>query len=231
MFHNKTFSGLLDREGRKRVCDLEFVECVFNSCSFSMPAHLLKRSHASHLKFVHCVAVNCDVGPAIIEDVTVDGLATNDPLILWSPFLTHVVLKGRIGEVKINSIPSVTHRSPDVVTAFANARTAHYAEVDWALDISDAAFDACDISGIPAAVIRRNRDTQVVVTREKALDTRWRARVPDWNSYWVDIVDLFLSEGDNDVVLVAPARGSRTRRQQLVDGLSNLRDLGVAEPE
>ena len=69
----------------------------------------------------------------------------------------------------------------------------------------------------------------MVVTRKQALSSGWREKLSPWNDYWPMIIDLFLEDGFEDTVLVAPKRKKNFTR--LRDGLMELRDLGVAESE
>lgn len=231
MFSNRKYEQLFDRDSARVIAEAEFVECVFDNCAFSLTQHLLRRSTVRNVTFTDCVAINCRVGPAIIEDVTIDGFDTKDIFLAWSPFLQHVVLKGRIGTIKINSAPSFVETSQGVIDAFQVARDRYYESVDWALDISEAVFKDFSARGIPASLIRRDPYSQVVVTKAKASQRDWRARVPAWNTYWVDLIDMFLEREDDDHVLVAPKGIPKKRYTKLVDGLRNLQELGVAEPD
>ncbi|MDQ3281375.1 MAG: pentapeptide repeat-containing protein [Acidobacteriota bacterium] len=222
----------MDRDGARLIADSDFADCTFDNCAFSLTQDLLRRSTIRNVTFTNTIALNCNVGPAIIEDVSVDGLETGDILLAWSPFLKHVVFKARMGTIKINNVPAVANTSADIVDAFSMARREFYGDVDWALDISEAVFRDFTTRGIPASLIRRDPATQVVVRREKAERQEWRTRVSPSASYWLDVIDIFLArEGDDDHVLVAPKAIPRKRHLDLVHGLRQLQDLGIAEPD
>jgi hypothetical protein len=125
-----------------------------------------------------------------------------------------------------NVYPAGVKRSYQSVIASSNKE--FYSSIDWALDISQAAFFEADLRGVPARLIRRDKETQVVVTREKALQGAWREIDLD-NTYWRTSLELFLRRGDDDVVLVAP-RADATYKI-LLRGLMRLREAGVAEPD
>jgi hypothetical protein len=76
-------------------------------------------------------------------------------------------------------------------------------------------------------LIRRDPETQVVVTREKAIEGAWR-NLDLSKTWWATSLEFFVKRGDADVVLVAPKRDRKFR--DLLDGLKALRDAGVAEP-
>jgi len=85
-----------------------------------------------------------------------------------------------------------------------------------------------DIRGIPAHLIRRDPETQIVVKRENALEGKWRALDLE-NTYWQVAIDFMLEREDPDVVLVAPKRARNFK--DLLRGLQLLREAGVAEPD
>jgi hypothetical protein len=103
-----------------------------------------------------------------------------------------------------------------------------YASVDWALDISEAEFREADIRCIPATLIRRDPKTQAVVTREKAMEGRWRS-LDLSKTWWAEQIQHMLDRDcAPDTILVAPKRNHRFN--DLVDGIRRLREAGVAEP-
>ena len=74
--------------------------------------------------------------------------------------------------------------------------------------------------------------TQVVVRRKNLARCGWRKKVAPWNRYWVDIIDvIFEDDPPDDAVLVAPKAVRKTKLQQMIDGLNDLRDIGVADPD
>jgi hypothetical protein len=111
--------------------------------------------------------------------------------------------------------------------AFDEANANYYANVDWALDISEARFEEGEIQRVPAKLIMRDPETQIIITREKALKGVWK-QLDLSKTHWATSIEFFLERGDEDVVLVAPKR--HPKYPQLLDGLKMLRDAGVAEP-
>lgn len=87
----------------------------------------------------------------------------------------NVALRGKIGDIAashlVGASASVAERQP----AFAEANAAYYANVDWALDISQAVFASePDLRGVPGSLVRRDPETQVLVTRERVLRGSWK---------------------------------------------------------
>lgn len=226
----RTFDRQIDRGSSVRLTDLEICECTFQFCALSLTQSMMRRSIVTGVRLTNCVAINCTIGPAVVDDVLIDGLKTLDLLICWSPFLRHVVLRGKVGTIKVNAAPGV-EASDETLEQFALARADFYAATDWALDITEAEFTELSIRGIPSRVVRRDTRDQVVVTRQKAADPSWRSRVRPGNTYWPYLLDLFLESDEDEVVLVAPRATRKKKYTELLDGLKNLRDIGVAEPD
>jgi hypothetical protein len=97
-----------------------------------------------------------------------------------------------------------------------------------AADISQGEFEECEIQSIPAKLVRRDPETQVIVTRAKAARGEWR-KLDLSKTHWGVSLNFFLNRGDQDIVLVAPKRDKKF--SVLLDGLRMLRDAGVAEPD
>jgi hypothetical protein len=182
------------------------------------------------VRLIRCNANGCDIGPAVFRNVSVDSLATNDLLIVWGALFERVTLSGELGKLKINTFVHHVDRSEATQLPFDRFRKEFYASVDWALDISRARFKEFDLRGIPAHLIRRDPESQVVVRRERALDLEWHERVSKWNTLWPFMIKLFLRDGDADTVLVAPLAAEKKKRDALLAGLKELRAIGVADP-
>ena len=117
---------------------------------------------------------------------------------------------------------------PKEQAAFDKANGEYYKTVDWALDITEGRFYECELQRVPARLIKRDSETQVIITREKALLGEWK-KLDLSKTHWATSIEFFLERGDPDVVLVAPKRHSKY--PDLLDGLKMLRDAGVAEPD
>lgn len=229
-YRSQTFRKLFDRDSGALFTDMVFENCTFDWCGLSLTKEVNLRSTVRNIRLASC-SVNCLVGPAVFEDVTVDGLATSNLLILWCPLFKHVTLKGKIGNIKVNLHVDGMDHSLEMQRPFDLARTQFYETVDWALDISQAQFKEFDLQGVPARLIRRDPATQVVVTREKALRPGWREQLSSSNTLWPFVIDLFLQDGEPDRVLVAPKGKSKRRFTSILEGLNELRQVGVAEPD
>lgn len=227
-YENRVFHSLFDRGEGATVHDLRLVNCNFVWCGLSLTRQIEQRATVRHVELVNCRANECGIGPAILEDVIVNNLQIDDLLILWGTLFHRVTIRGRIGKIKINQEVHATDWSEATQAPFDRFRGEFYDSIDWALDICGARFKEFGIRGVPAGLIRRDPESQVVVTRERALQRDWRDRLSKDNRLWPFAIDMFLSDGDEDVVLVAPLDAPKRKRDTLLRQLQELRDVGVA---
>jgi hypothetical protein len=228
IYKEQTFRSFYDRNSGKTYSDLEFHRCHFISLCISITRKPQRRSTVRNVKFYNFDVRGCALDSAIVEDVLVDGLKTNGIFKTWGAVFKHVVLKGRIEGVMISPAIRSGVAKPKEQRAFDEANAAYYEGVDWALDIRDSIFQVvCDIRDVPARLVKRDPETQVVIKREKALEGTWQKL--DHLGVWETAIELFLNRGDTDVVLVAP-KGDREFRG-LINGLNSLCEAGIAEPD
>lgn len=230
-FKKKRFDGLFDRGESFLVENIQLEECDFSNCGISLTKEINRRAVVKNLQAKDCSVNWCSIGPAIFEDVSIEGLSTGDLLIFWGALFRRVVFSGEMGKLKLNHHAHFVDRAIEFQRPFDEFRSEFYSATDWALDISRAKFKEFDVRGIPARLFRRDPESQVIVTRERALNEEWRKRLEPSNNLWLFMIDLFLSDGDADMVLVAPLGAPKKKRDTLLQGLHELRKLGVAEPD
>lgn len=228
----KRFKQLHDRGGAIHS-GLRIEGATFDNCGLSLVDSPEERSTVRDVELVGCANFNSYLGPALFDEVLVDGWSSNDLCILWGPLFRRVTWKGKLlGGIKVNTTSTV-RMEPAREAAFAARRRDHYEEVDWALDLSQAWFGgSAELSGVPARLVRRDPATQGVLTRARATKRGWRKKLAAWNTYWPMVIDSFLESGEPDELLIAhrSGRGDKTFRR-LVDGLDDLRKAGVVEPD
>ncbi len=227
-FDRQEFRSFHDRNSGRVFADLCFKYCRFVSCSVSTTLNPRKRSIVQNICFYGCEVRGCMINPAIVEDVLISSLKTHTLLQTWGAVFKHVKLEGNIGRIMISPFIAPGVAKPHQQAAFDKANAEYYQQVDWALDISEARFYECEIQRVPALLIKRDAETQVIITREKALSDEWR-KLDLSKTHWRTSIEFFLERGDPDVVLVAPKR--HPKFNDLLDGLKMLRDAGVAEPD
>ena len=230
-FQDREFQSFLDRNSGKTFADLEFIRCHFIGCAISITRNPRRRSKVRNVRFINCEQHGCALDTAIVEDVLIDGFKTNGLFQTWGAVFKHVVLRGRIGrvmtspliaDVAMGKLP-FEHQKP-----FDEANQLYYSTVDWALDIREAQFQEADLRGIPARLVLRDPNSQFILTRERALQGKWRD-VDLSGTHWRTAIELFIEQGVPDKVFVAPKR--HPRYGALLDGLWKLRDAGVFEED
>lgn len=226
-FNGETFRGLKDIDTGRVLQDVELERCTFEGCGLSTTDLPERRTIVRNVVARNCRLAGVSVGPAIFEDVLIDRLVIHDGVFAWGAVFARVTLRGRIGRIAVR--PTLPPEGPpEAARRIAEANRAFYQTVDWALDISEAEFAHFEAAGIPARLIRRDPETQVVVTRAAAQRGDWRQL--DLTGTWWAIALEQLAKGEYpDEVFVAPKRDRKVR--QLVAGLRRLQDAGIAEPD
>jgi hypothetical protein len=173
----------------------------------------------------NCTLTRCRIWQAylryvLVEDSVVDGLSGS--LSMTSEvLLRHVVIRGPIDSIDIRHPRQVMGPEPLIAL-----HAAHYATVDWALDISEARFARCDIGGVPGRLVRRDPATQILVTRERVLASPWREVAQ--GAWKIGIERLLKAEADSEVFVACP-RGDDFEESLAV--FQRLREAGLAEPD
>jgi hypothetical protein len=181
------------------------------------------------VSLIDVTQINATLNTAALEEVTLHNLKRHgaSPLFLWGCVFKHVKLSGAISGIKINR--SVGPQSPDQ-RKWDAATVAFYKTVDWALDISEAKFKGgCSFEAIPGDLVRRNPETQILVTREKLAGADWERL--DYGGTTIDLaLSWFFSDSlFNSVVLAARSDSKWAKRDLAV--LDMLRSTGIAEAD
>jgi hypothetical protein len=237
VFENRELHSddLDDRDTTALFCDIEFRRCYFQGCTLSITRNPALRSTVRNVRLIDCSQRGCYVDCAVIEETVVDGFNTNGQLFqTFGAVFNHVLLRGKIDRLMISndSLPDLSVNRPyqyEVVNLFRVANAEYYRHVEWALDISEGEFKELDIRGIPSRLIRRDPETQVVVTKQRLLDG------DDWQYLTFDAApchvafQLLLESDDPDTIIVAPKRHPKFRN--FMEDLKLLREAGLAEPD
>jgi hypothetical protein len=233
-FHNERFYQLYDRGDQLRLEDMKFENCEFTRCAISLTEQFGRMSTVQNVSLTDCAFINCQTGPTIFSNIAINNLKASDLLILWSPYFDRVTFSGDICKIKVNTTADPSTWENEKQKPFNDFRKQFYANVEWALDISQARFKEFDLESVPAHLVRRDPESQIVVTREKALQFArpgWEKLLDPACKHWAFVIDLFLSDGDADVVLIAPLGAVKAKRDPLLKGLQELRRIGLAEPD
>lgn len=174
-YNRQEIRSFHDRNTGRLFNDIVFNYCRFVSCTISTTTNPRKRSIIRNIRLIGCEVTGCTIYPAIIEDVLVSRLKTHTLLQTWGTVFKHVKLEGNIGRIMISPLIAVGMAKPREQAAFDKANEEYYKTVDWAFDISEGRFYECELQRVPAKLIKRDPETQVVITREKALLGEWKS--------------------------------------------------------
>jgi hypothetical protein len=154
--------------------DLELRRCTFDTCQRPLRRTAGDRPTVRGVSLMRCHVRASDLGAVIAEDCLVDTFWLHrgnwGSQMIAGCALRHVTVRGNVtGGLEFLAARLVGTDAERAALLAANL--AYYAGVDWALDISDARFTAVSFvrSDIPARLIRRDPQTQVVVTRRTLL--------------------------------------------------------------
>jgi hypothetical protein len=233
-FANEKYFGLFDRGEKLLLENIRIEGCSFTHSGISVTTDFDRMATVRDVELADCATDGVSLGPLIARNVRISNLRTSDLLILWCPYADRVTLTGDIGKMKINPDAGPSTVGNARQRPFDDFRSTFYADVEWAMDISEARFKEFDIRGVPGRLIRRDPESQVLVTRQRALQVatpEWEKQLDPENKLWPFMINLFLSDGDADVVLVAPLGAAKAKRDPLLKGLQELRRIGLAEPD
>jgi hypothetical protein len=226
-YRDERFIDRHDRNSSRQFEHIRIQNCYFESCSLSLASDPKKRSTVRQVRMEGCEARGCIVFAPILQDVLIANLQIHGRLQSWGAVFDRVKLTGRQSGFMISPLIDPMQKDAEAQRRFDEANAAFYEEVDWALDIAGAEFTGeVDIRGIPARLIRRDPETQAVVTRESALEGKWR-ELDLSETYWPTSIEFLLDRSDEDVILIAPKRSPKFG--VLMQGLDRLREAGVAE--
>lgn len=229
-------------------------ECTFQSCAIRLPLvdptapfhkqqyDLARRPVIRGVELRRCATISsggCTLEGAIVEDTLVEELKTDGLVQTWATVFKHVTFKGKIGRLMFSDLfTPLDPPTSKFQQAIAKANADYYAAVDWALDISQAEFQDFDCRGVPSRLVRRNPETQMMLTRERVLEHR--DSIGAGGQYWEGLIELFLRRAEKpggvgrsrDAIYTVPQRPPRGfSRRDLIAGIESLRKAGVAEPD
>lgn len=165
----------------------------------------------------------------MIEDVSLHNLKRqgNSPLFLWSCVFRHVKVSGKISGVKINRWVTVGTGGSELQGAWDACVKKFYEGTDWALDISEAKFaGGISFEAIPGDKIKRDQETQVMVSRDNLVRSDWRSF--NYGSTGFDIaLSWFLEDSLFESVVLAARMASKSAKSD-IEVLDMLRKEGIA---
>lgn len=216
--------------------DLDLMKCSMESCCIANPRTPETRSIIRRVRLSSCSVSGCFVNGLIIEDSHIENLKKTGriPLFVWGSVFRHVVICGRIaGGIIVNSCHQMDRFGGIDVSRWEQANLDYYRSCDWALDISKAVFTVMPaLRGVPGRLVRRDPETQLLITRERANSTAWRESV-DWSKgdrTWCQVtIDQMDLGGTDSTVFVVPKADRKFKELMVTADL--MRRSGLAEPD
>ncbi len=238
-FKGKTFGSLRDRDSGRTFSGFSFVDCHFQSCLIYCEfAELERRTRVTNIEARSCSHAGCGLKGGIVEDVLVENFKTAKMFDTRGTVFKHVTFKGKNGRLMFSDLFDLPFKgkTTSLQRTFEKANAEYYSTVDWALDIKEAEFDDFDCRGVPSRLVRRNPETQMMLTKERVLANKDTIGVG--GEHWEGMIKLFLDDSlgfaspAGDAIYVVPRKPPRGfDRQSLVAGIEALRRAGVAEPD
>jgi hypothetical protein len=228
VYEKETVRGFSDLDSTRVFQDFEFRRCRFESCHITAWRDPDVRPTVRDVRIERSHQTGCGITGAVLEDVCVNGLETATLLQVFGAAFRRVVLRGRINRLMISPLVSPGLLSHMAQRRWDEANAEFYSGCDWALDISEAEFKDFQVDGIPARLIRRDPETQVVVRKKAVANGDWRRLDLRHTTFEIALEDLAKSRYD-DTVLVAPKRAQN--RDHYLAALRLLREAGIAEDD
>ena len=210
--------------------DIAARRCAFNQCILRASAIPGQWKQISSVELLDASQWNCSISGTTFEEVSLHNLKrTGDsPLFLWGCVFRHVKVSGRLSGIKINRAIGAGPRFDGVQPAWDHAVVKYCADVDWALDISEAKFaGGITFEAVPGHLIRRNPATQVLVNRKSLSSLKFDSLDFDKTAIDLSLSGFLKNSLFENVVLAARADSKWAKRDIAV--LNMLRSEGIAE--
>jgi hypothetical protein len=235
-FKSESFSRLanqnrLDFQVERALVEEIYVDsCVFDNCVILRDGPPSRRPVFRSIALRNCTLVNCAAYGPIFDEVSITGLKKEGrgPLFFWGAAFRHVILSGRIAGSLISNPDSASLCEPRInASEWNEANAKYYRDIDWALDISEARFTSIPaLRNVPGRLIRRNAETQLLVTRERAHQVPWRNA--GYGVYEI-VIEKMMMYGMDSTVLVAAVAGRKVTEE--LGLLDRIRKSGLAESD
>lgn len=221
--------------GGGTVVDGAVVErCEIFSCDLDLPADPSRRPVFRNITMIDNIVSPMTLDGALVEDSVIDGvrvLGERNLLVVGGFVFRHVVLRGCFGAMNVVDTLS-GHWSDEIRNAYHRANAEYWDAMmvrgDWALDISEISGEF-SLRGIPAGLVRRDPETQVVMTFDQAFAGAWRSVPGIMDSVLLAKIDLLLSNGWRDAILsVSRERPGFAADIRILRGLQR---IGAALPD
>lgn len=205
--------------------DIVYRRCIFDNCAVG-PATRTNRPVLRNVTFEDVQYFGCFFFDVAFENVKLHGLKSMDrgrmPLFFTNCMFRHVVISGSCcGFISLFE-DARRIKVADVVK--------YYKRVDWALDVSKAEFtSSVPLQFVPGHLVRRDPETQVLVTRERLNVIPWKRFLRKPSIGRISIQNFLESSPFDSFVFEAPKRAPYFREQ--LEMVRRFREIELAEPD
>jgi hypothetical protein len=212
--------------------NFELEDCFLNNCVINGDQRFGHRTIIRNGRIINCRQHGCSIRKAIVEDVSinsVENVGRNSLWFTWASVFKHVTLRGKIDSFKINQTLEAG-ASEREQRHWDDINRAYYSDVDWALDIREAQFNVgIALHAVPGRLIRRNPETQILVTRENAVRALQEELLRDQPTVLLAL-RWFVEDGLYDEVVLAGSQGADYFEQEML-AFRILHDNGLVDPD
>lgn len=222
--------------------NISFEKCEFNNIilSFRPDDVPVNRTNLKNCIFKDCIidGRTSSQDKIYLENVVFDNIKIpNDLLRLNGTIFNKVTLKGNFdrillnsghfGMVYVNKNESIEHIDESQLNSLNQYVEDEYKNSDWALDISQGEFRECEIHNVPAHLVKRNPETQILIRYEKVKNSNWENNNKIQNSYAKYFCGRVMKT-ENDRVFIAPVRNKKQFVIEM-EAIKILREEGIAD--
>lgn len=243
LFEDQSFEALHESGAGWRLANAVLRRCSFSGCSLGMTAAPASRPLLENVQLLQCRAQTSWLGAVVMRQCTLEEFSTDGECTALGAFFDRVTFRGRLGALRL--CPTLQSEDPQLNARLLADNGVRYRDVEWAVDIREARPRGMELLGVPADMVRRDPQTQVVVTHAAALrafggawplplpqravaDGDLSARLGKSGGLLAGQLGVMLDHSLPDVVLVASSGAPRRRFQEELDGLAALVDMGIA---
>lgn len=217
--------------------DCKFYNCILSYMKGDEPS---LASVLRNCQFINCYATEAaSQTGGILENVLIENLKIQGTLSFSNVLFKNTVFKGKIGKLTMNSQmhssflifdnENYKHKITEPeIKKYDEFRINYYNNIEIAIDISQAEFAYCQISpSIPAALIKRNPETQALIKFENISKNVWKKNTKLKKSILEYRFETAMLE-KADIVFVAPKLDKKDFIEYM-ELIKILREEGIAE--
>jgi uncharacterized protein YjbI with pentapeptide repeats len=228
----KNFKNILfdrwESEGSNSIYEnLMFEKCTFQGIKMRETLNPQKRNYFKNITLSNCIQTNCIIEQAIFENLKISNLNNKSLVQSWGALFKNCVFEGKIGRIMLSE--NVTLEDVNLIDKFKDSSKDFYKNINLAIDISKAEFLEFDNRCIPAQLIKRDPETQVIIKRNNLLKfNNFNTLVDFEETNFNRHFELFMERNLDDMILIAP-KMNKKKFPMCLRVINRLVEINVAE--